>query len=127
MDNMSEALQEKKWAQNEQVFRQHNEKVINELVSTKEIAKEHGQLEYAKGIDDLALLFYCECSNENCRLRIPLTPKEYTDKHQNSSQFILIPGHHIPKIERIVHDYGHYVVVEKFITPPKKAKKLNIT
>jgi hypothetical protein len=124
---MKATLQEKRWAQNELIFRQHNEKVIKELNSTKDIAKEHNQLEYTKGMDELTLLFYCECSDENCHDRIPLTPKQYEDKHQNKSQFVLLPGHEIPQIERVMHNYGHYMVVEKFIEPPKTAKTLNVT
>lgn len=124
---MSQSLSEIRWAENEVIFRKANEGVTKNVASTKTIAKEESQKEFVKGIDNLALLFYCECADEKCRERISLTPKEYTEQHRNSSQFILIPGHHIPEIERIIFEGDKYIVVEKYMTPPKNAEKLNQT
>jgi hypothetical protein len=124
---MSPSLQQKKWAENELVFRQYNEQVIKDINTTKDIASEHGQTEYAEGLEDLSLLFYCECYDENCHDRIPLTPKQYEENHQNKSQFIILPGHQLPEVERVMQNSGYYMVVEKFIEPPKTAKKLNRT
>jgi hypothetical protein len=124
---MGQSLSEKRWVENEVVFRQANERVSKDVASTKTIAKEEGQREFVKGIDDTALLFYCECADEKCRQRISLTFKEYTEQHHNSSQFILIPGHHIPEVERVVLDGDKFIVVEKYVTPPKEAEKLNPT
>lgn len=124
---MSQSLQEKRWVENELVFRQHNERVVKDLASTQALAEETNQRDFVKGFDNLSLLFYCECAHEDCHERIPLTPKEYADKHQNKSQFMLKPGHNIPQVERIVYDGGHYLIVEKFISPPAKAEKLHPT
>jgi hypothetical protein len=124
---MSQSLSEIRWAENEVVFRKANENVAKNVVSTKTIAEEENQQEFIKGMDDLALLFYCECADEKCRERISLTPKEYAEQHRNSSQFILMPGHHIPTVERIVFEGDKYIIVEKYMTPPKNAEKLNPT
>lgn len=124
---MSQSLQEKRWVENELVFRQYNERVVKDLDTTRALAEETNQRDFVKGFDNLSLLFYCECSHEDCHERIPLSPKEYTDRHQNKSQFLLKPGHNIPKVERIVYDGGYYIIAEKFISPPAKADKLNPT
>lgn len=120
-------MSEIRWAENEVVFRKANEGVTKNVASTKTIAKEEDQKEFIKDIDNLALLFYCECADEKCRERISLTPKEYMEQHRNSSQFILMPGHHIPTIERIVFEGDKYIIVEKYMTPPQNATKLNPT
>lgn len=122
---MGDSIQEQRWAENEVIFRQANERVTKNVARTKAIAEEEGQQHVVSNIDDMALLFYCECSDEKCHERISLTPREYSERHQNSSQFILLPGHNKPQVERTVYDGGHYLVVEKFITPPKKVGKLN--
>jgi hypothetical protein len=124
---MKQSISEKRWAENEVVFRQANERVIKNISSVKVIAEEDGQQEFTDGMDDIPLLFYCECSNENCHQRISLTTKDYIKHHRSRSQFILIPGHHIPKIERIIKDCGTYIIVEKFMTPPENVTELNIT
>ena len=124
---MGQSLSEIRWAENEVVFRKANEAVTKDVASTKTVAAEENQKEFVKDIDDLKLLFYCECADEKCRERINLTPKEYAEQHRNSSQFILRPGHHIPAIERTVFAGDEYIIVEKYKTPPKDAEKLNPT
>jgi redox-regulated HSP33 family molecular chaperone len=127
IDDMEQTLSEKRWAENEVVFRQANERVIKNISSVKDIAEEDGQQEFVEGMDEIPLLFYCECSNENCRERISITPKEYVKQHRSRSQFILISGHHIAQIERILKDYGKYIIVEKFMTPPEDVTQLHKT
>ena len=124
---MIETTQEKRWAENEAIFRQANEKVTAGLARTKAIAEEEGQQHAVKDIDDVTLLFYCECSDEKCTERIALTPKEYSERHQNKTQFVLLPGHNKPEVERVVYEGGKYVVVEKFVTPPDTPGQLNQT
>ncbi|HYH36145.1 MAG TPA: hypothetical protein VD706_01455 [Candidatus Saccharimonadales bacterium] len=124
---MDQSLSEVRWAENEVIFRKANESTAKRVASTKTIAQEDGQEEFVKGMDDLPLLFYCECADEKCRERISLTSNEYTEQHRNSSQFIVIPGHHIPKVERVTFDADKYLVIEKYVTPPQDAETLNPT
>jgi len=126
---MGQSLSEIRWAENEVIFRKANEAVVRNVASTKTIAEEEEQKEFVKGLDDTPLLFCCECADEKCRERIPLTPKTYEEQHRNSSQFILIRGHHIPQIERVVFESGDYIVVQKYMTPPDPdtVEKLNPT
>jgi hypothetical protein len=115
---MGQSLQEKRWAENEVLFKKANKNVTDSIASAKALAEEEGQLDLVGDIDDTVLQFVCECSNAKCRERISITPKEYINRHKNKSQFILVPGHHNPEIERIVNDCGKFIVVEKYKTPP---------
>jgi len=122
---MYQSLSDTRKAENEVVFRSRNKQAIQRVSETKRVAAEENQEEQVGDIEDTRLLFYCECVNDKCRERIELTIKEYEEVRKNSSQFVLLPGHHSADIERVVFDYGKYVVVQKYMTPPAKAKKLN--
>jgi hypothetical protein len=90
------------------------------------MAQADGQLDLAADIDK-PIDFYCECSDENCRERITQKPSVYLNIRKNSSQFIILPGHNVPEVERIVKSTDEYMVVEKYITPPSSYDKLNKT
>lgn len=123
---MSESLSERRLAENQVIFRQSNEQVQMELEKLRKTAEAEGRDSLLPDID-MPLHFYCECSDEKCRQRIILKSSEYKALHQNSSQFILIPGHSIPELERTVKATDQYIVVEKYKTPPATNGKLNIT
>jgi hypothetical protein len=94
-------LSERRLKENEVIFQQAN-KGVAEFVQE------------ATGDDNPTIRFYCECSNIDCRQRIPLPAKKYTDLHQNNRQFIALTGHEMPEIEEIVVNGPGYSVVEKF-------------
>jgi hypothetical protein len=123
---MSELLSERRLAENQVIFRQNNELVQKNLEKLRKTAIAEGRESLLPDID-MPLHFYCECSDENCRQRIILKPSEYNDLHQNSSQFILLPGHDIAEVERTVKATDKFIVVEKFKTPPKSSGELNKT
>jgi hypothetical protein len=122
---MNISLSEKRWAENEVIFRKANEHVIDEINKVKKLAEEDGQHEFTIDTEKMPVLFYCECANPKCRKRISLTPKDYVKKHRHKSQFILIPGHHFPAIERVIYNGKKYMIVEKYVTPSDKAHKLS--
>lgn len=119
---MSESLSERRLAENEVLFRESNKEIAEGFSELKSVAQEEGYSEWAEQADK-PVGFYCECSNKNCRERIKLRPSEYNDIHQNTSQFVVLPGHNLPKIERIVHSNKEYLVVEKYLTPPRPKKQ----
>jgi hypothetical protein len=123
---MDDFLSQRRQAENEVIFRGINEKVSTELVAIKDTAEEEGLSDLVPEID-LPVLFYCECSDENCRLRISLKPSIYAELHKNRSQFIVLPGHEVPTIEKIIYKNENYLVVEKNIVPPKSDGNLNPT
>lgn len=121
---MSESKSDRRLAENEVIFREANQKMRLQLKELKKTAEEEGHNSIVLP-DKIALHFYCECVRPDCFERIVITPSEYESVRKNSSQFLVLPGHNYPKIERIVTKADGYLVVEKFITPPYKVDGLN--
>jgi hypothetical protein len=123
---MAQSPKHKKLAENEVIFRNANERVASDLLEIEHKAKEEGDFDlmYDK---EVILQFYCECSDELCKQRIKLSPHEYAKVHKNSSQFIMLPGHSTPEIERVVMKRKKYIVAEKFMTPPSEVSRLKNT
>jgi hypothetical protein len=115
-----------KLAENEVMSRKPNEKVSQAFDFLNKVAQEDGQEHLLPPIDP-NILFFCECSDEKCKERIELKKSTYDKIHQNSMHFLLVPGHNIPSIERIVQSEDNYLVVEKFQTPPDNAADFNPT
>ncbi len=57
--------------------------------------------------------FFCECSDIDCRLRIDIRPRHYEAIHRDSEQFVLVPGHEVPAVERVVDQEDGYLIVRK--------------
>ena len=89
---------------NELKSRAHNQRA-------KQILEHHVPDEVHK---ELKIDFYCECSDDTCTARVPLTFKEFDKLHSNPATFVLAPGHHSPAIEAIKKKGDDYFVVEKY-------------
>lgn len=114
---MPESPADRRRAENEVMFRQENERV-QKFVQERSVARKRREPK---------LHFYCECFDENCRERIIMTPAKYQRLHDNRSRFVIKPGHRDGKIERVVRAEPEYLVIEKYMTPPDNANKLNRT
>src|ERR1043165_9713630 len=91
---------ETRLARNETLFREVNER-IEEAV---------GRV----GRDDAHIYeFFCECSNSDCTLLLPLTITEYEAVRRDPRQFIVAPGHELPEIETVVFRSEGYQIVTK--------------
>ena len=91
---------EKRLAQNESLFRSVNERIEEAAVSG--------------GVDDEHRFeFFCECSNADCNLLLPMTLSEYEGIRHNPVLFIVAPGHELPEIETVVLRRGAYQIVTK--------------
>jgi hypothetical protein len=86
-------------AKNEALFRSVNERIEEAAVSS--------------GMDDHVFEFFCECSNADCNLLLPMTTSEYEAVRADPTQFIVAPGHELPEIETIVARTDAYDVVSK--------------
>lgn len=96
---------ERRLAENEVIFKQINKDIEGFL--------------HDVGVENLVLApFYCECSNMDCHARIELTPSNYERIHKNPKRFIVLDGHQVPAIERVVEHHGKYNVVEKLTEMP---------
>jgi len=95
MDSREERL-----ARNETLFREVNERI--------EAAVGRAGREDAHVYE-----FFCECSNADCTLMLPLTIVEYEAVRSDPRQFIVAPGHELPEIEAVVARNRAYQVVLK--------------
>ncbi len=124
-----ETASERRLAENEVIFRQLNEKVIEGVKETNRLALEDNQPEYMikKTGDYGPLHFYCECSDENCRLRLPIDYKTYEKIHAQRNQFIVAPGHDTKTVENVISKTPRYWIIRKQVLPPETGKTLHPT
>ncbi len=120
------ALVRKRQAENESVFREANEKVQADLENFTTLAYSEGQADLAP-TQDMVLNFCCECSDENCRERIPMSIGEYSRLHQDRHNFIISPNHETPAIEFPVAKRKRFWLVRKFVSPSEKNATLRST
>jgi hypothetical protein len=57
--------------------------------------------------------FRCECARLGCNSLIELTLDEYERVRGNPRRFVMIAGHELPEVERVVARRTGYFVVEK--------------
>jgi hypothetical protein len=123
---MDKPISPRRLAENEAFFRQKNQDIEKNFDLIKELAKAENQTHIVND-DDLVLRFFCECSDENCRERIPLHRSRYDGIHKANDLFVVVSGHEYTPIEKIVEKTDEYCVVRKKIQPPVRAAKLNPT
>ncbi len=127
---MSDTPSERRLAENEVIFRQLNETLLQNIDETNRIAIEDKQPEYLIDFtsSDELLHFFCECSDEKCKKRVELSLPDYKKIHVERDCFTVIPGHEIKSIEHLILDkYPRYYVVKKKHLPPKNAQSFNPT
>ena len=104
-------------AENEVVFKQHNEKILEQVNQV-----------IPEGNRELFMVsFVCECSDETCHQRIELTVEQFHRYSTNPKRFIIIPGHEQSDIEQIIEHFPFFDIVEKFELPPATDGVLNNT
>jgi hypothetical protein len=89
---------QRRLASNEAVFRKVNEGI------------ERGQW---PGDENRRVGFRCECARLGCNLLVELTPRAYERVRANPRRFVMIAGHELPEVERVVDRSQGYFVVEK--------------
>ena len=117
---------ERKQIENEMIFRRVNEAVIQNLIDidAEHIKNKDFHLLWDKTI---LLQFKCECSDEKCEIRIPLTLKDYQKIHRNRDTFIVKPHHQVDPIEKIIRTEATYIVVKKNHRTAEPGDELNVT
>jgi hypothetical protein len=88
---------EERLAANEALFREVNERIAE--------VSERFALEEVSAI--------CECATADCTQRFELSRRDYEEVRSASIQFVVVPGHEKPDIERVVDRRGRYLIVEK--------------
>jgi hypothetical protein len=86
-----------KAARNQVVFREVNERIA-ELTG----------LFNETGVN----LFICECSDPACTESLEVSAGEYEAVRADGARFLVLSGHQIPELERVVDGNGRFLVVE---------------
>lgn len=117
---------ERKQIENEMIFRRVNEAVIQNLVDMDAEHTKNNEL-HLLWDQTILLQFKCECSDEKCDIRIPLTMIDYKKIHRNRDTFIVKPNHQVDPIEKILRTENTYMVVKKNHRTAEPGDELNIT
>jgi hypothetical protein len=57
--------------------------------------------------------FRCECARLGCNVLIGMTLADYEKVRSSPRRFVVLDGHEMAQVERVVERREHYVVVEK--------------
>jgi hypothetical protein len=57
--------------------------------------------------------FICECSDRGCTETVELTVDEYRSLRRCEDRFVVLPGHVVRELERVVETHPDYEIVEK--------------
>lgn len=123
---MSISNAERRQIENEMIFRRINEKVGDDLGALDAMHIEDGNTHLIRD-EDLMLRFKCECSDENCTVRIPMLLSEYQEIHTDRDTFIVLPNHQVDPIEKVVKESPAYNIVKKNNSTPEPSDELNNT
>jgi hypothetical protein len=78
---------EERFAKNESLFREVNERI-------EEAARRTAPLDMEAG-------FVCECAALACTERLPITLVDYEQARSEPTWFVVLPGHERPEVERL--------------------------
>lgn len=109
---MDMPLSERRQIENEMIFRRVNEKVGDDLGNLDAMHIEEDNIDLLWD-DTILLNFICECSDEDCKNRIPIKLSVYKKIHENRSAFIIKLKHQVKDIEKVILSEENYSVVEK--------------
>jgi hypothetical protein len=89
-------------AENEALFRDLNEEV-GAVAHTFSLAGETRTFD-----------FLCECGDPACAQRVPVMLTKYEELRTSPLHFVVVPGHEITDVERVIETTPAYSVIEKF-------------
>lgn len=93
------SLWEQRAARNEALFREVNENIA--------------AVEERYGTTPTEPSFICECAHADCTEQVRVAADDYRRVRENTRQFLVLPGHEDPQIERVVERHSNYLIVEK--------------
>ena len=71
--------------------------------------------ESADRFESTSAEFVCECADPACAERVPATLQEYEQVRAEATHFLLVPGHELEDVERVVkRPHRRAAIVEKF-------------
>lgn len=57
--------------------------------------------------------YMCECANPYCNVTMDVTGDDIETLHSVAGYYLILPGHEIPDVERVVHENAAYTIVQK--------------
>jgi hypothetical protein len=75
--------------------------------------QEIARVEHELGSDGSLLEVVCECGRDDCAELITVSESVYEQTRSAPRRFLLVAGHELPEIERVVNRYNGFVVGEK--------------
>ncbi len=69
--------------------------------------------------------FRCECWQEECTERIPLSGEQWTMVRAEPNRFAVAPGHVAEEFEAVIREFPRFWVVEKLGRAGKIAEQLS--
>lgn len=117
---------ERRQIENEMIFRRMNEKVGIDLDELDAKHTSDGHFDLVRDVN-IQLHFKCECSDENCSVRIPMLLTEYREIHLDRDTFVVLPYHQVDPIEKVIKKTPRYNVVKKNNSTPEPTGGLNNT
>ena len=94
-------------ARNHALFRDVNERIYS-------LTEEFGS---HPADDGLSLAFVCECGNVTCTSQVLVGTDDYSRIRSHPAQFVVLAGHELTDVERVIESNSHYVVVERKEVP----------
>jgi hypothetical protein len=85
-----------RFARNEAIFREVNERVADVMDSEARMTD-----------------FLCECGNLDCVEEISLTDEEYMKLRSKPDTFAVVPGHVLEDVETVIEETNRFHVVKK--------------
>jgi hypothetical protein len=73
-----------------------------------------------RGTDGPRPVFVCECGNIGCQAKVTLSIAAYESVRQDFDRFLVVPGHEIANVDRVIEEHPGFLVVVK-VEPEAKA------
>jgi hypothetical protein len=85
------------------------------LASQDRFRRANDELEarYVELLATGAVPFICECADTRCTRVVSLTLDEYAEVRSHPNRFVVVPGHRLSPLERVVEDRAGYAIAEK--------------
>jgi hypothetical protein len=78
----------------------------------REVNQEIARIDAGFTTDGAALEIVCECARNDCLELIAVSPTDYRKARSEPRRFLLVAGHELSEIERVVDRSDGFVVVE---------------
>jgi hypothetical protein len=91
---------------------EREERISRNEVLFREVNEHIEDLQSGEGVER-RFDFLCECGDAGCVETVGLTLSEYEAVRSEPTQFVVLPGHEVPEIERIMRTGDRFSVVRK--------------